>query len=180
MGRDGGAAQGAEPVLLATRRLRLAPLEGADLGFVEELLADHSVRRFLGGPVEADRRADAAKRYLGADTGESIWCVRHKSSARPIGLVFLSNPQKARQTEVSYMFHPDVWGEGFAMEAVGRVLTHAFDVLRRPRVFALTQAANAPSRRLLERLGMAEEAREERFGVMQVVYGVKAAEYRPV
>ena len=167
----GGKAQGAPE--LATPRLRLKPLEDADLEFVEALVQDPAVRRFLGGPVEPRRARAVALGYLGAAPRETVWVVRHKASPVPVGLVFLSNPKRAQETELSYMFKSEVWGAGFATEAVQRVLSHALSTLRRPRVFAMTQAANGASCRLLQRIGMHEEAREMRHGAEQVIFAVR-------
>lgn len=58
-----------------------------------------------------------------------------------------------RLPEIGYILHPDVWGRGFATEALSAVATHIFanhpvDALR-----ADVDPRNAASIRLLERVG---------------------------
>jgi RimJ/RimL family protein N-acetyltransferase len=63
----------------------------------------------------------------------------------------------ARQGEIGFTLSRAYQGQGLAFEGVGRVLRYAFADLGLHRVTALTDAANAPSVALLERLGMRRE-----------------------
>ncbi len=49
------------------------------------------------------------------------------------------------------------WGEGYATEAVSRLLNHAFRVLGHHRVCAVVDRENAPSAAVLERIGLRRE-----------------------
>jgi RimJ/RimL family protein N-acetyltransferase len=60
--------------------------------------------------------------------------------------------------EVGYIFAPEYGGQGYATEAVRALLDLAFEDLGARRVVARVDARNAPSRRLLERLGLRLEA----------------------
>jgi RimJ/RimL family protein N-acetyltransferase len=60
--------------------------------------------------------------------------------------------------EVGYMFHPAYGGQGYATEAVHRLLHLAFDDLGLRRVVARVDADNLPSARLAARIGMRQEA----------------------
>jgi [ribosomal protein S5]-alanine N-acetyltransferase len=71
---------------------------------------------------------------------------------------------------LSYEFHPDAWGHGYATEATRRALDFALNDLAFERLIAETQTANSASCRLLERLGMKEERRIQRFGAEQAIY----------
>lgn len=59
--------------------------------------------------------------------------------------------------EVGYIFDPDYGGQGYATEAVGAVVAHAFDRLGVRRITAGCFADNLSSVRLLEKLGMCRE-----------------------
>jgi ribosomal-protein-alanine N-acetyltransferase len=89
-----------------------------------------------------------------------------------VGLVEISRRHDLVDDEVSYEFLPKVWGTGIAREAVAAVLNHAFEWLGYQRLIAETQAANLPSRRLLEKLGMVHERDVVRFGAPQVIYAM--------
>jgi ribosomal-protein-alanine N-acetyltransferase len=55
---------------------------------------------------------------------------------------------------LGYRLEPAVWGKGYATELAAESLRHAFENLQLPVVFALVRPANAPSIRVLEKLGM--------------------------
>ncbi|QOV94103.1 GNAT family N-acetyltransferase [Novosphingobium sp. ES2-1] len=67
-----------------------------------------------------------------------------------------------RFPDLGYMFDPDVWGQGFAREAVGMVIARGFTVHHLPRILADVDPRNKASIRLLERLGFAETHRAAR------------------
>ena len=66
-----------------------------------------------------------------------------------------SNP---RMAYIGYTLAHDAWGQGFAREAVQKLLDYLFKVLDLHRVVADCDVENAPSIRLLERLGFRREA----------------------
>lgn len=61
---------------------------------------------------------------------------------------------RGTQAELGWVFDPDHHGHGYASEAVRELLRLCFEDLGIRRVEALCFAANAPSRALMERLGM--------------------------
>lgn len=60
--------------------------------------------------------------------------------------------------EIGWCFDPGVAGQGYATEAAAELLRLAFEDLGLRRVTALCFAANEPSWRLMERIGMRREA----------------------
>lgn len=67
-----------------------------------------------------------------------------------------------RFPDLGYLFDPDVWGQGFAREAVGMVIARGFTVHHLPRILADVDPRNKASIRVLERLGFAETHRAAR------------------
>ncbi|MGL5012524.1 MAG: GNAT family N-acetyltransferase [Paracoccaceae bacterium] len=155
---------------LATERLCLRGLCAGDRAFVCRLIADPLVRQFLGGAVADERRADVFNSYCETGEGEAVWLVEIRGSGLPIGMIFLSHHKDGVDMELSYQFDRDFWGQGYASEALRRVLRHAADDLGLRQVIAETQSANVASCRLLERLGMVEQRRVRRFGAEQIIY----------
>ena len=96
--------------------------------------------------------------------------MKTKDALRPVGLVFISKHRDGEDSELSYQFSPDAWGMGYAIEATRRVLDFAMNDLSLGRLIAETQSANKASCRLLERLGMTEQRRVQRFGAEQIIY----------
>jgi RimJ/RimL family protein N-acetyltransferase len=58
-----------------------------------------------------------------------------------------------RAIEIVVALGPTFWGKGYAAEAGGAVLHHAFATLGLSQVVALVDAPNAASHRLMRRLG---------------------------
>jgi len=94
--------------------------------------------------------------------------AERRDTEESIGLVVLHPGHGG--TEVSYEFLPSSWKQGFATEAVRCVIDHAFRSEGIEELIAVTQSANEPSRRLLERLGMTASEQFEEFGEQQTLY----------
>jgi RimJ/RimL family protein N-acetyltransferase len=73
-----------------------------------------------------------------------------------------------RQGEVGFVFDPDHHGQGLATEAAESMLTLGFDAIGWHRIIGSCDARNHPSARLMERIGMRQEAR---FVHNQIVKG---------
>ena len=63
----------------------------------------------------------------------------------------------ARQAEIGFTLSRAYQGQGYATEAVSRLLDYAFGEMGLHRVVAITDQRNEPSFGLLERLGMRRE-----------------------
>ncbi len=86
--------------------------------------------------------------------------VVRRDDERVVGeLFFAIRSVTAAGAEIGWVFEPRESGRGYATEAARELLAFAFQTLRLHRVFARLDAANTPSARLCERLGMRHEAR---------------------
>lgn len=143
---------------LRTERLRIDPFTIDDVEGFFALYADPGVMRWL--PVPALTTLEGARSLLqsyvdrvGAGA-QFRWAIRTHESDQIIGSLKLDDPFSVeRSSEVGYMLIKDAWGKGYASEAMGALLDHAFGDLGRHRVEALIFADNTPSRTLVERLG---------------------------
>lgn len=85
--------------------------------------------------------------------------IELKSSGELVGDVGLQVPEgREHEMEFGITLAPAHQGKGHAAEALAAVLAFAFGVLGKHRVFGSVDPANAPSIRLMERLGMRREA----------------------
>ena len=55
--------------------------------------------------------------------------------------------------DIGYELNPDRWGHGYATEAIGRIITFAFDEIGLDELAARSVDTNSRSIRVLERLG---------------------------
>jgi len=160
----------AQAPLLTTERLKLRAPAHHDRYFIAALISDEKARRFLGGVSSLEQREAAVSHYLTPEVGEIVWMVETVVASQQIGLISISRHQDGEGTELSYQFHPDSSGRGYAIEAATAVRDYVINDLGSRNLVAETQEANQASRRLLERLGMRELRRLERFGAEQVIY----------
>jgi RimJ/RimL family protein N-acetyltransferase len=150
---------------IETERLLIRPFSEEDF---EGMLAIHSrpeVARYLywepRGPEEV-RRALREKSGMSAIEAEgdglSLAVVRRDSGALVGEVSLIWRSEEHRQGELGFIIHPDHGGHGFATEAAEKMLALGFEDLGLHRIFGNCEARNAPSARLMERLGMRLEA----------------------
>jgi RimJ/RimL family protein N-acetyltransferase len=78
---------------------------------------------------------------------------------------------------LSYHFHPDSWGKGYATELVQEALDLAFRSLKADRVIGLVRPANPASRRVLERTGFTFEQEVELHGAPTMLFALERPVY---
>ena len=143
---------------LESERLRLRPYRTGDTDAMFRLYSDPRVMRYWSFSPWTDRSQAEAylKRALAEMTEGRVlpWALATRADDRLVGTVtlFALDPVQGR-AEVGYSLDPKLQGQGMASEALRLALGHAFDVLRLRRVEADVDPRNAPSCRLLERLG---------------------------
>ncbi|MGH4031575.1 GNAT family N-acetyltransferase [Actinomycetota bacterium Odt1-20B] len=159
---------------LVTARLTLRPVEEPDVPVLMPLWSHPDVRRYLGGPVPREVIEARRARAAGAP---GVFSVVRTADGAPLGLVTVRPDGHGGRTEVGYLFLPDHWGRGYAREAVAAAVDWALTEGPPPNVpgevVAVTQAANARSRTLLEVLGAQLAERFVEFGAPQVMYVFK-------
>jgi RimJ/RimL family protein N-acetyltransferase len=145
---------------LRTERCLLRQWRSDDLAPWRAMNADTAVRRYfpsvLGGEqanAEAQRCRDAI-----AERGWGMWALEIPGVFDFAGIVGLNIPGYDAPwmpaVEVGWRLRQDAWGQGYATEAAREALRFAFGPLALAEVVALTVPGNAPSRRVMEKLGM--------------------------
>jgi RimJ/RimL family protein N-acetyltransferase len=150
---------------IATERLHLRPFEPRDLDALAAIHGDPAVVRFLYYDV---RDRDELRGVLGekqqrvalAKEGDALnLAAVLRESGELVGDVTLFwRSEQHRQGEVGYIVHPAHGGRGYATEATRALLRLGFEELGLHRICGRLDARNAPSARVLERVGMRREA----------------------
>lgn len=150
---------------IRTERLILRPFTADDFEAVYELQSSPDITRYLtyGVRDETEVREVLAKKQeqtvFHEDKGALSIAIELPERSRLIGEVMLfACSAEHRLAELGYVFHPDFGGKGYATEAAAEVLRLAFEEFGRHRVIGRLDVRNAPSARVLERLGMRREA----------------------
>ncbi|UNO43483.1 GNAT family N-acetyltransferase [Streptomyces sp. MST-110588] len=163
------------PASPVTPRLLLRPVEPDDGPVLSRLFTDPEVRRYLGGPVSAERIAVLEK---AAVNHPGVFAAVRRSDGAALGAVTVQPDSRGDgRTEVSYQFLPEHWGHGYAREAVAAAVAWALEEITtaRPVVIAITQEANRRSCRLLESLGMEKADTFVEWDAQQVMYAIDRA-----
>lgn len=95
--------------------------------------------------------------------------VRLLGNDRVIGCIAVEE-MRPRELEISYLFIVEAWGCGYATESVSAIIDMLRGKFSGDEVFAKTQVANLPSRRLLERLEFFADQEVVEFGEPQTLY----------
>ena len=148
-----------------TERLLLRPFAAGDFDAVFAMQSRPDVARYLywEARTEAEVRA-ALERKIGGvairSEGDALFLAAVlKTTDEVVGDVVLEYVSREHRTgEIGYIVHPDHQGHGYATEAMAVLLRLAFDELDLHRVIGRVEARNAPSARVLEKLGMRQEA----------------------
>ncbi len=140
---------------LETERLLLRVPVLADFDRYAELLASEEAARYIGGTL---LRAPAWRKFLQMPgawllQGFAMFSVVEKASGRWLGQMGPWCPEGWPGNEIGYAFHPDAWGQGFAVEAGLAARDWAFEALGWDDVIHCIDPGNAPSQKVAQRLG---------------------------
>lgn len=146
----------------------------ADIDLMAGLLGDPFVMRFY--PRAKTR--DEAMRWIEwnqnnyAKHGYGLWIVETHDGdfVGDCGLTWQQVGDSA-MLEVGYHTATQHQGLGYATEAAAACLELATEVIGEPHIVAIINPANAPSRRVAQKLGMDVEQEREVYGLPAVVYG---------
>lgn len=147
---------------LTTARLQLRPICREDTAFAIRHFTDPVVHRFMldDEPITTAEQATAIVDFYVDTPGTTFnrWVLVRAADGEPLGTCGYHRwSRQHRKAEVGYDLSPAWHGQGYMHEALEAVLRHGVDQLGLHRVEALVAVANAPSVKLLQRLGFARE-----------------------
>ena len=155
---------------IETDRLTLRRYVENDYDDLLKLQSNPDVTRYLLYDVRTPEQVKEALTGRLADvpmTDLSLWrdgqaltvAVVLRDTGRHLGEVtlFMNNVEQ-RTGEIGYVFHPESHGHGYAAEASAELLRLGFEELGLHRIIARLDARNTGSVKLLERLGLRQEA----------------------
>ena len=143
---------------IRTPRLLLRGATTADLAAIHDILSDPVATAYWSTPPHGTLEQSRAwlESMIGMPPGQGEdFIVEHDGQV--IGKVGLH-----RFPEIGYIFRPEVWGQGFASEALGPVLHRAFKIHGLGSIEADVDPRNEASLKLLARHGFRETGRAGR------------------
>jgi RimJ/RimL family protein N-acetyltransferase len=148
---------------LETERLVIRPWQPDDRPAFTALMSHPEVTQYVHGgqpysEAEVDEWFARQARQL-AEHDVCMGALIEKSTGRLAGLAGTQPLGTTGNLEIGWILSRDAWGRGFATEAGGAAMRHVLETLARPRVVAIIDPDNEPSKRVAARLGMHYQAR---------------------
>lgn len=144
-----------------TQRLVFRQVMPHDYDFIESLMTDPEVMKFISGgkPRTRDQIQEIFNKsmeLLKNDPQFFYFLAVEKKSNQPVGNLIMRKPATEEETpglEVGYSFKTEFWGQGYASESVGGLLQFVLEKFGPTRIVALIDPTHNASRRVLEKLG---------------------------
>lgn len=145
-------------MILTTERLELRNLALTDAEFIIELVNDPDWLRNIGDRnvhciADAERYLTNGPMSLYEKLGVGLWAVVLREAGQCIGMCGLVKRDAFEDFDLGFAFLPKHRGQGFALEAAQGVLRYARTQMQLNRLAAIVNGDNAPSTRLLKKLG---------------------------
>ncbi|MEM7230356.1 MAG: GNAT family N-acetyltransferase [Planctomycetota bacterium] len=155
-------------MLLTTERMRLRDITIDDVDDLVELDADPEVRRYVHMPDPPSREQVATdlipriERLYALSQGLGFWAAERRDDGAFLGWFHLKpEPLSDDAIALGYRLGRSYWGSGFATEGSRALIDYAFTTLDLTRLVALALVENTASIRVMQKVGMRENARLE-------------------
>lgn len=152
---------------LKTARLKLSLVCEADLQSIHELHSLPETDKFntLGIPKNIYETEEIVSDWISKNNSGKetnfVFKIQLQIDTSFIGLIALNlGKVKYSSGEVWYKFHSAFWNNGYATEALKRILAYGFNDLKLHRIEAGCAVDNIGSIRTLEKAGMTREGRK--------------------
>ena len=145
--------------ILETKRLNLREIVENDGEFMLDLLNQPSFIKYIGDrnvrTVEAAREfIESRYRQSYRANGFGLWAVELKETGAAIGICGFVKRDNLPDADIGFAFLPQFEKRGYAYESAAAAMKYGADVLKFPRVLAITSQNNTSSQKLLEKIGL--------------------------
>ena len=142
-----------------THRLLLRHIAPSDAAFYRQLVNEPAWIANIGDR-QVHSLGDARQQITGklmasyAQHGFGMYLVALNATGHAIGICGLVKRDTLPHPDIGFAFLQGYWGQGYALEAAGAVLDHAFGKLNLGQVLGITLESNKSSADLLIKLGL--------------------------
>lgn len=146
---------------ILSERLLLRPYNDNDLDFLESLLTNPNIMRYIGNGQTRDK--EGIRKFLewiydtySLNTNYGLRLIIEKESNKRIGHAGLV-PQiinGKKEIEIGYWISQEYWGRGFATEVARRLMEYGKNNLNLGKMIALIQKDNIASQKVANKIGM--------------------------
>jgi len=160
---------------LETPRLILRPLVPEDAPDLRRWLGRDEVYTYWGRPASKGEREpelmfiDPRPWVKRKPSPDFKWGVVLRETNAVVGDISIFDIENSRMGSVGYRFDPEVWGRGYATEALRAAVEFIFTHTELDRLHATADVRNVASNRVLEKCGFVHEG-TVRHGKMVSAY----------
>lgn len=153
-------------MVLETKRLKMRAFQDRDIYDFVEYRSDPAIAKYQGwdAPYSMEKAIQFIKEMKATRPGipgkwYQIAIELKEGEGHLIGdCAFRIFAEDAQQAEIGFTLSRMYQGKGYATEAVTRLVDYLFGELRLHRIHATCDVENLASRKLLEKIGMRQEA----------------------
>jgi ribosomal-protein-alanine N-acetyltransferase len=148
--------------ILETERLQLREIVKKDAQDIFNCFSNNDVTRYYGQDTftsieQAKQLVEFFSKSFQENRGIR-WGIELKGKNEIIGTIgFNAWSSKHKRAEIGYELHPEYWGNGYATEAVSKVISYGFREWELTRIGAVVFIGNMESNKLLAKLGFQKE-----------------------
>ena len=152
-------------MVIETDRLILRRWQSSDVEPFAKLNADPRVMEFFPATLshaETEAMIATIEKRI-SQRGFGLWAAELKGPKAFVGLIGLNVPGYALPfspcVEIGWRLAFEHWGQGYAQEGARAALTFGFEKMHLQEIVAFTTVGNLRSRHVMERIGMAHDAK---------------------
>ena len=161
---------------ILTDRLQLRHWREADREPFRAMNADPRVMKFFPNMLtaeESDRAMDRVQAKI-EERGWGLWAAESRVDGSLLGFIGLSTPgfdaHFTPAIEIGWRLRCEAWGKGLATEGARAAMRFGFENAGLNQIVSFTTEANLRSRRVMEKLGMRHDERDD-FDHPQIAEG---------
>ncbi|MEK4228520.1 GNAT family N-acetyltransferase [Solibacillus sp. FSL H8-0538] len=154
--------------VLETKRLVLKELVENDAQNILKCFSNDDVLRYYGQkPLTSIEQVKQIIKNFAEQFKEKSgmkWGIELKETGTIIGTIGLQEwSLEHKRANISYAIFPEKWGNGYASEAVDKVISYGFQELGLERIGAVVFVENKASSQLLIKLGFTKEGTLKKY-----------------
>jgi RimJ/RimL family protein N-acetyltransferase len=164
---------------MITRRLLISNLQLDDHPLISELTNTEEWLKHIGNRhINTPNDAKTYIQHIIDHPDRNYWTVKLKAGHTPIGLITYVKRDNFEYHDFGFAFLPSHMHMGYAYEASTAVLASINRNTSATKILAITAAANAPSAKLLQKLGFVFDHESEHDDRKLMVYAIDVCKDR--
>ncbi|MDM1555137.1 GNAT family protein [Chryseobacterium indologenes] len=158
-------------LILGSQRLALRPFKENDVSHVHEMLLKPESTLFNPSSYSEDIEETQkliqswkSESYSGQNRKKFTFLIETTIDGTFVGIIAIDLIKlHYKNAEVWYKLSPDIWGKGYATEALKRIIQFGFEDLKLHRIEAGCAVDNTASYKVMEKCGMIREAHRRKL-----------------